>query len=98
MRRWYFDISRCCAYVEARFGLNATDLTTEEILGRMSELDQLTAEQRSQLQGCLLDTDQVKYAAMPPTEAGIERSYERAGFVEATAQLEADDEDEVAHG
>jgi hypothetical protein len=100
VRRWYFDISEVLrTYVEGRFGLNATDLTTEEILGRMSELDQLTAEQRSQLQGFLLDTDQVKYAAMPPTEAGIERSYERAlGFVEATAQLEADDEDEVAHG
>ena len=36
LRRYYFAVSAVVrAYVEGRFGLNATDLTTEEILSRM---------------------------------------------------------------
>ena len=36
LRRYYFAVSAVLrAYVEGRFGLNATDLTTEEILSRM---------------------------------------------------------------
>ena len=36
LRRYYFAVSAVVrAYVEGRFGMNATDLTTEEILSRM---------------------------------------------------------------
>jgi hypothetical protein len=87
VRAWYFELSEVLrAYVEARFELNATDLTTEEILAGFTDLQRISSDDRALLSGFLLDTDQVKYAASAPTEAGIEQSYERAlGFVEATA-------------
>ncbi len=38
LRRYYFAVSAVVrAYVEGRFGMNATDLTTEEILSRLGE-------------------------------------------------------------
>ena len=38
LRRYYFAVSSVVrAYIEGRFGMNATDLTTEEILGRLDE-------------------------------------------------------------
>ena len=90
LRAWYFDLSEVLrTYVEGRFGLNATDLTTDEILARMVELKALANAEKTQLKTFLLDTDQVKFAAYCPSGEEIERSYEDAlGFVEATVPQE----------
>ena len=86
VRLFYFQISEVVrAYVEGRFGMNATDLTTEEILASLESLDQLAPEQNAVLRGFLMDTDQVKFAHREPGRSDIEHVYEQAlGFVEST--------------
>ncbi len=85
LRAYYFDISEVLRrYVEARFGLNATDLTTEEIVPRLGELD-VSPEECSSLRAFLVDTDRVKFARHLPESEEIESTWEHAlGFVEAT--------------
>ncbi len=86
VRRFYFRISETVrTYVEGRFGLNATDLTTEEILVGLPAVTELSEVDRGALVEFLRHTDQVKFAEHRPTEAEIERTYEGAlAFVEAT--------------
>lgn len=86
VRRFYFQISEVVrTYVEGRFGLNATDLTTEEILPALSSLPLLAQEQALELRRFLIATDQVKFADHTPSEADIQATYEGAlSFVEAT--------------
>jgi len=98
VRLFYFQISEVIrAYVEGRFRLNATDLTTEEILARLAALDELVADQNHVLQEFLVDTDQVKFAHREASGRDIEGTYEQAlGFVEATRPLPAMDEQEKA--
>lgn len=92
LRRYYFEISEVLRrYVEARFGLNATDLTTEEILAKLSELRGLAGAESVSLREFLLATDRVKYAAAVPTGGEIEQTYELAlSFVESTRPREDD--------
>lgn len=86
MRLFHFEISEVIrAYVENRFGLNATDLTTEEIVGRLDEIRGLDADSSHLLRRFLGATDQVKFAAYVPSEEEIGATYEGAlSFVEAT--------------
>jgi hypothetical protein len=86
LRRFHFRISEVIrAYVEARFGLNASDLTTEEILPGLAHLDGLAPAEAATLARFLLATDRVKFAAHTPDEAAIRDTYEAAlSFVEAT--------------
>ena len=90
LRRYHFAVSSVIrAYVEGRFGLNATDLTTEEILGRLGGLVRLEPLQARRLERFLVATDQVKFAAHLPAPEEIERTYEQAlGFVTATRPRE----------
>lgn len=90
VRRFYFEISETLrAYVEGRFGLNATDLTTEEIVTSLPTLTELQADQNLVLRSFLMETDQVKFAHYEPSEGEIEGTYERAlSFVEATQPVE----------
>ncbi len=92
LRIFYFGLSETLrAYIEGRFGLNATDLTSEEILARAAELEGLGPSEREALERFLVDTDRVKFAEHRPDEAEIERTYERAlGFVEATRPRETE--------
>lgn len=98
VRRFYFQISEAVrTYVEGRFGLNATDLTTEEIIRGLPQLSDLDAEQNAVLKSFLMDTDQVKFAHHAPSEGEIESAYERAlSFVEATRPVPEDATEEVA--
>lgn len=98
LRRYYFAVSAVIrAYVEGRFGLNATDLTTEEILGRLDGLARLEPLQARRLERFLVATDQVKFAAHLPALEEIERTYEQAlGFVTATRPVEDPEDSEVA--
>lgn len=86
VRRFYFAVSEVVrAYVEGRFGLNATDLTTEEILGEVAGLPELAEEPREGLREFLLETDRVKFADQFAGETEVAATYEQAlGFVEAT--------------
>ncbi|MBI5507131.1 MAG: hypothetical protein HY903_00130 [Deltaproteobacteria bacterium] len=87
VRQYYYGLSEILrTYVEGRFTLNATDLTTEEILPRLTELPQLPAAERVTLKEFLFATDAVKYTTREPTKTDIEQAYEKAlAFVEATA-------------
>ena len=89
VRLFYFQISEVVrAYVEGRFGMNATDLTTEEISADLTSLIELAADQSQELNLFLVDTDQVKFAHREPDRNDIEGTYERAlSFVEATRPL-----------
>ncbi len=88
MRRFHFDISEVIrGYVENRFTLNATDLTTEEIVEALGEVRGLAGDDEGRLRLFLAATDQVKFAAYEPSEAEIEGTYEGAlSFVEATRE------------
>ena len=90
VRRFYFAISEVVrAYVEGRFGLNATDLTTEEIVVGLEGLPGLPPDPERELETFLSHTDQVKFAAHRPSEEEIRGTYERAlGFVESTRPVE----------
>jgi len=84
-RRYYFEISAVLrGYVEGRYRLNATDLTTEEILDNLDGLG-IENEECTRLRRFLLHGDQVKFAASIPTQEEILATYERAFvFVENT--------------
>ena len=88
VRQYFYALSEILrAYIEGRFALNATDLTTEEILPRLVHLPVLSSEQRGKLREFLTSTDLVKYGQHDATKHEIEGSYERAlTFVEATAE------------
>lgn len=86
VRRFYFAISHTLReYVEGRWELNATDLTSEEIIANLDTISDLEVSQVDQLQTFLVDTDQVKFAKHVPVQEEIEGTYERAlSFVEST--------------
>lgn len=94
VRRFHFEISEAVrAYVEARFGLNATDLTTEEIVVSLPSVRDLQAEPAKSLRRFLLATDRVKFADHQPSEGEIREVLERArSFVEATVPPPPEDE------
>jgi hypothetical protein len=85
VRRYYFALSEIVrAYIEGRFALNATDLTSEEILESLGRLD-LSEELSRGLRTFLLDSDAVKFAAHRPPRAQIGAILDWARrFVEAT--------------
>jgi hypothetical protein len=84
----YFALSEVIRrYVEGRFGLNATDLTTEEIVARLGGVRGLGGDERDLLRGFLGATDRVKFAAHEPSEEEIRATYENAlTFVEVTRE------------
>ncbi|OGQ80381.1 MAG: hypothetical protein A2289_17545 [Deltaproteobacteria bacterium RIFOXYA12_FULL_58_15] len=86
VREYYFRISEVLrAYIEGTFHLNATDLTTEEILPRLLELPDLGPKEHVSLGEFLRHTDRVKFSEHSPSPDEIERAYEHAlGFVETT--------------
>ena len=88
MRQFHFEISEVIrAYVESRFALNATDLTTEEITAVLDEVRGLAGDDNACLRRFLVATDRVKFAAHEPSEEEIEDTYEGAlSFVEATRE------------
>jgi hypothetical protein len=89
VRRFYFALSEVVrVYIEGRFGLNATDLTSEEILRSLHRLE-LGEANALGLRAFLADTDAVKFAAQRPqrSEIGAILGWAR-GFVEATRQVE----------
>lgn len=97
VRRFHFSLSEIVrSYVEGRYGLNATDLTTEEILGRLNELAGLEAEPAVTLRRFLEATDRVKFADHLASEPEIAAAYEGAlTFVEGTLPRVEEEPDET---
>lgn len=93
LRRAYFELSEVIrAYVEARFGLNATDLTSEEIVRRLPALTELDPVDGERLHRFLADTDRVRFAsdAWWPGTLEVRETFERArAFVDSTRPREA---------
>jgi hypothetical protein len=98
VRRFYFAISEVLrSYVEGRFGLNATDLTSEEIVAELPDLEDLADDHGRVLESFLSDTDRVKFAEHRPSDGEIETTYESAlGFVESTLAVEEPPEEVAA--
>ncbi len=86
VRRLHFELSeRLRAWVEACFGVNATDLTTEEIVARLTELRSLPRARTEELANLLQAADGVKFAAEPASEGACRARVASAlAFVEAT--------------
>jgi len=86
VRKYYFTLSGVVrTYVENRFGMNATDLTTEELVPLIQHELPVEAPLKNQLRSFLQSTDAIKYAADAGQESDIERAYEQAlSFVEST--------------
>lgn len=91
VRRYYFALSEVLRnYVEARFCINATDLTSEELLARLPNLVGLADAQQQILRRFMSLTDPVKYANETPGGPEIAQCYELAlSFVEATRERPA---------
>jgi hypothetical protein len=87
-RLYYFRLSELLRwYVEARFGMNATDLTTEEIRARLRGEASLDGEVALELVAILVAADAVKFARQDAAAADCERSLQAAKlFVEKTRQ------------
>jgi hypothetical protein len=87
VRRYYFAISEVIrGYVERRFAINATDLTTAEIMRRVQRERTFPQAAEPRLRAFLEHTDQVKFADHRPEEAEIGQTYDAAlAFVEQTA-------------
>ncbi|MEE8409284.1 MAG: hypothetical protein V3T05_06750 [Myxococcota bacterium] len=94
LRRYYFALSEVLrTYVEGRFTVNATDLTSEEILPRIAALGDLPPTEQVRLRDFLAETDRVKFAAYVPAMPEVEATYEKAlTFIETTeTTIEATD-------
>lgn len=87
VRRYCFLLSEILrAYVEQRFGLNATDLTTPEIVVRLGDLRRVSADDKDRLRRVLDATDRVKFADERSSVTALAAAYEDAlSFVEHTA-------------
>ena len=86
IRHYFFALSEVLrTYIEGRFSMNATDLTTEELLPQIRTELPIPSELKDQLANFLSRCDGVKFAGVSATESDIEQVYESAlSFVEAT--------------
>lgn len=89
LRRFHDEISEIArSYVEARFGLAATDMTTEEIVDHVGEVGSLPPSARASLLRALAAADRVKFALHLPGEAEVQRVWDDALLVvESTREL-----------
>lgn len=93
LRKLYFQLSEVVRlYVEERFGLNATDLTSEEIVVALPGVAELEPEQAVELRRFLVATDPVKFASRRPAGDEVRDTLERArAFVHTTRRRPRED-------
>jgi len=86
VHRLFFELSEAVrVYVEDRYGLNATDLTTEEIVVALPGVTGLETEPALELRRFLVATDWVKFADhQPPADEVAATLAQARGFVEST--------------
>lgn len=89
LRAFHFELSEIVrAYVEGRFELNATDLTTEEIVAALDETGAFGGAPREALLRTLAATDRVKFARYQPGSEEVGRVWDDALFlVESTRPI-----------
>ena len=76
-------------YIEARYGLQAPELTTEEFFSRIKERSIFSAEQQQFLREFLNQCDMVKFAQVkPPAEEGDRVVRKVRTFLEETRPQE----------
>ncbi|MBI5592562.1 MAG: DUF4381 family protein [Deltaproteobacteria bacterium] len=64
-KAFYFSLSNILrAYIQARYGINALEMTTEELLPKIDILD-INKEIHLELKALLRSTDPVKFAGVP---------------------------------
>lgn len=79
LKKFYFEISEIIrAYLEARFFINATDMTTYELDTMIARVQEITSEQRFDLRRFFDRTDEVKFADHHPSEQDAESIYQQA--------------------
>ncbi|MBN2036666.1 MAG: DUF4381 family protein [Chitinispirillaceae bacterium] len=85
VREFVFELSDILKrYIERRFGVNAAEFTTEEMLAWLG-ISPLDKGQRNVLEWFFRTTDPVKFAKYLPDQDTVERfEYEVCGFIEAT--------------
>ena len=86
IRKYYFEISTILrTYVEEILTMNATDLTTEEILRHLEHQANLPTAAQTDLKEFLRHTDPVKFAKATASPHDVEQVYRYAlSFVELT--------------
>jgi hypothetical protein len=64
-KAFYFNLSSILrAYIQARYNINALEMTTEELLPKIDRLD-LNREMHQELKALLRSSDPVKFAGVP---------------------------------
>ena len=94
-RGYYFGLSAVFReYLQGRFGLNAPEMTTEELLPPVSALN-LARDLHQGVKTLLETSDPVKFAAMPTQRRFMQRDLEFVkAFVLRTTPTESDDNPE----
>lgn len=76
VKPYYFELSYILRqYTEARFSLNAPDMTTEEFLDSLKYSRTLNEDQKSRLQNFLMSCDMVKFAKYGSNMDDMDQSF-----------------------
>ena len=89
-KAFYFSLSNILrTYIQARYGINALEMTTEELLPKIDLLG-ISREMHQELKNLLRSTDPVKFAGVPAAVSKMREhlSFVR-NFVEQTAEKQA---------
>ena len=91
---WYVELSDIVRrYIEARFGLRAPELTTEEFLAQARRSPELSKPHGDLLSAFLERCDRVKFARYSPAREESEEAFDLAErFLRETKQIETDGE------
>jgi hypothetical protein len=86
---FYFSLSSILrTYIQARYGINALEMTTEELLPKIDILG-LSREMHQELKNLIRSTDPVKFAGVPASVSKMrEHLYFVRNFVTQTTSLE----------
>ncbi len=90
-KAFYFCLSNILrTYIEARFRINALEMTTEELLPKIDLLG-ISKEMQQALKALIRSTDPVKFAGAPAAVSKMrEHLYFIRKFVEQTAETQAE--------
>jgi len=93
VKEFFYELSGIIrSYIEARFGIHAPEMTTEEFLQNVREAGSFTSDHKSLLKDLLSKCDLVKYAKYGPVSYEIETMLEFAvRFIDQTKPEEPED-------
>jgi len=89
-KAFYFSLSNILrAYIQARYNINALEMTTEELLPKIDHLD-TNREMHQELKALLRASDPVKFAGVPAAVINMRQDLAFVrNFVEQTAEKQA---------